>query len=485
MKTLLSRASVLLLIAAPLHAQKPVVELPELQEWYSWSGAEGSYISYLPNFDTANGGVNAITQKRKGDPTWYNRFAYDTVNQFSWNGGSWSVVQLDLNGDGVSDYFDGEGRVYPGIKKGMPPAPALNVIYDRGGDHPFVGDFNGDGYEDMLTVTIQAQTFKIIFGGKDLLHLRSAIVGMPPFAFALWTGIAAYVNNSGKGRFISYRSDSFSEGFYLFDLIFENSPGDSIKVSIKELSSVVENKTNKTDELFYPTQSGLYSYHSEHTFILSAKNENTRIYSLLNDQFDLQTIKKISTGPLYFLRGSIDGDSVPDIASVILYNNTPRICIFSGSPITGFEPRALLTNGLCGFESGIYYIGDVTGDGIGDIAIGMQGCFSIYKGAKLDAVKVDEVTSLPKNTLRQVEPNPVGKEGTFAFTISIERIGHYTVDLYDLTGKRLGELFSGELPPGESRLPLNVSSYLLPSGMYTLRLSDGKQTRERAFSLTH
>lgn len=81
-------ASVLLLIAAPLFAQKPVVELPELQEWYSVSGT-GSGVSYLPGF-SSDGGMNAIAVAAPNSPTWYNRFAYDTVNQFSWSPNLWS-----------------------------------------------------------------------------------------------------------------------------------------------------------------------------------------------------------------------------------------------------------------------------------------------------------------------------------------------------------------------------------------------------------
>ncbi|MBS1537047.1 MAG: VCBS repeat-containing protein, partial [Bacteroidetes bacterium] len=164
MKTLLLSLLVIVLNSAMLSAQTPVLDLPELQEWYSWPGAQGSYISYLPNFDSANGGMNAITQKRKGDPTWFNRFAYDTTNQFSWNGGSWSVVQVDFNGDGISDYLDGEGRVYQGIEKGKPPGAGFGK-YERGGDNPFVGDFNKDGFEDVVTPSRESQTFRIIFGG--------------------------------------------------------------------------------------------------------------------------------------------------------------------------------------------------------------------------------------------------------------------------------------------------------------------------------
>jgi len=178
MKTLIVSLISMLLACAPLSAQTPVVQdLPELEEWYSWPGAFGGHISYLPNFDVANGGINAITQRRSGNPTWYNRFAYDTTNQFTWIS-PWVVTRVDLNGDGLIDYVDAEGNVYQGVKENSPPIPVVGVKYSGLQGGGFVGDFNNDGFEDIIVTTTQAQTFMIQFGGKDLLHLRRTTVSM-------------------------------------------------------------------------------------------------------------------------------------------------------------------------------------------------------------------------------------------------------------------------------------------------------------------
>ncbi len=69
--------------------------------------------------------------------------------------------------------------------------------------------------------------------------------------------------------------------------------------------------------------------------------------------------------------------------------------------------------------------------------------------------------------------------------ISIHHTGDYTLEVFDMTGKRLGVLFKGNLPSGEVRLPFDVKALNLASGMYTLRLSDGKHTQERAFIIHH
>ena len=497
MKTLLCLASVLLILAAPLHAQEPIVQdLPELQEWYSWSGAKGAHISYLPNFDTANGGINAVTQKRDNNSTWFNRFAYDTTNQFTW-ASTWVVTRADLNGDGITDYIDAAGNVYQGVKKNSPPERVLGVSYGGLQGGGFVGDFNNDGYQDIIVPTREAQTFMIQFGGSDLLHLQRTTVSMPPFAFSSWTGIAAYVTESKQGRFISYRKDSFTEGYYLYGLIFEGTPSDSIIVSLNELSFVQEKLNDKKEQIFVPSETMFYYDYERNNYFfnfiegtptINSGKLRTRAYEIKSDAFIL--IKYNAPGAIAYgaLNGSIDGDSIPDV--VLPKTGTQNgekkryFYVYSGNPIYNELPRTFFQYYKCDGDIDIKYIGDVTGDGIGDVAYGCSsnGDFRIFKGVDWRLVNVKE-SAIPKLTVYQTEPNPVNNSGLLVLPMSIERRGHYTVTLYNLAGKLLGELFSGELPSGENRLPLNVSSYNLPSGMYTLRLSDGKQIRERAFSL--
>ncbi len=485
MKTLYCFIVATLLCVVPLSAQKPVQELPEMQEWYRWDGAQGGYISYLPGF-SADGGMNAITQKRDGDPTWFNRFAYDTTNQFSWNGGAWTVVQLDLNGDGIPDYIDGEGRVYQGLEKGKPPGAGFGR-YERGGDKFFVADFNKDGFDDMLTPTNEAKTFRIIFGGKDLTRLRSTQgYYLRPYS----TGVSAYINEKGEPRLLTFYRTNVSEGFYLDALQFETK-GDSIVVSLKQLSSIQETKADKNQQIFYPTMSGLYinKAANERTFLVSTKAGDIRMYSTVMDKFSLQLTQKRGIGYLYLLQGSVDGDSIPDITTMIFYNNVLRACIISGSPLLGFEPRAILgaVSGKCDITSStVFYIGDVTGDGIGDIGIAdsYSGCFSIFKGIDWRKLSVVAETGKPDFTLRQTEPNPVSPTGMAILPATLAHAGEYMLEVYDLTGKRLGELFKGELPVGDVRIPLNIKSLNIAAGMFTLRLSDGRHTQERAFVIT-
>ncbi|MFN5308297.1 MAG: FG-GAP repeat domain-containing protein, partial [Candidatus Kapaibacterium sp.] len=136
--------------------QENAASLPELQEWYSWKGSifnTGGRVSYLPGFDSVGGGMNAITQHRNGkDIVWYNRFPFDTANQFQWKSkGAYGVYQIDFNNDGLPEYVDDNGFVYTTTKKGNKPNPEpVDTLFNKGLYSPLIGDMNNDGFTDVI-----------------------------------------------------------------------------------------------------------------------------------------------------------------------------------------------------------------------------------------------------------------------------------------------------------------------------------------------
>ncbi len=500
MKILLCLASVLLLIAAPLHAQKPVVELPELQEWYSLSEV-GVGISYLPGF-SSDGGMNAIAVHISGDPTWYNRFPYDTVNKFSWSkDGTYLVVQVDLNGDGIMDYVDSRGFVYKGITKNQPPEKVAisQPIEHLNMSRTITGDFNGDGYEDIISAIKTELSdggndiFILLLGNSDLTKTKKIIVSEPINNNECLIG--AYVNKEGSTRILTYHLDSNRwEGFALYSLDFTGGQvsGD-IKVTLTILDSfgtyLVPNEQPQYEEIF----TSLYHSHKykENTLVVERSTGGTATYRIENDKLLFVENGYLASSSFSGLTASVDGDDKEDFVSrgAFTRNAITRqgYFIISGNPADGgFPPRAFFA-GECGNGTGekVIAIGDVTGDGIGDIAFsgGQYGCLRIYKGIDWK-VSVQEANSI-KFTVQATEPNPIGLARTAILPITIESSGHYTLTLSDVSGKSITELFSGELPIGEQRLPLALKSYNLSGGFYLLRLSDGKNTRERGILITN
>ena len=479
---------IVLLMVVPCRAQQPPLNLPELEEWYSWPGGKSSHISYLPGF-SANGGMNAITQWRDGDPTWFNQFAYDTVNRFSWKeGGSKVVVQIDFNNDGIFDYFDTGGRIYTSQIKGEQPNPEPVAVTSVGGSGlSVIGDINKDGYPDLLLARSPLETsvgLDIVYGGLDLTHLRvvRAITSEP-----LGSLIAMYFNENQGLRMITYYSNPSSEAFILYGLTFKASTGDSVIVGTTILDRIVESRLSKDQGIFSAYSTCFYESKAlkKDILITTKSGGSTQGYNISADKFGSVLSAPIGTLSYSALKGSIDGDSIEDfiIAGSIKNNNisTDVYFLVSGNPLENpFPPKAYFRWPDCGISENLAYIGDVTGDGIGDVAYGSDGCFIIYKGIDWRELSASDAPTTPDFTLHQSEPSPIGKDGMAVLPITLAHAGVYTLDVYDLTGKRIGEMFHGELPSGEVRLPLDVKSYNLSSGMFALRLTDGKHTRERA-----
>jgi hypothetical protein len=182
---------------------------------------------------------------------------------------------------------------------------------------------------------------------------------------------------------------------------------------------------------------------------------------------------------------SVDGDDKEDYigGGGILRGSkfTDGYFIISGNPVgQPFIARGFIPRISCGANNIVKAIGDVTGDGIGDLAEGgRDGCFTIYKGINWQSTSVTEQMHTTF-TLHSSEPNPIVREKKAVVPITIEQPGVYSLTLYDLSGRKLGDVFSGELPSGEVRLPFDAKALNIPAGMYELRLSDGKHSREHA-----
>jgi len=264
---------------------------------------------------------------------------------------------------------------------------------------------------------------------------------------------------------------------------------------LKLLSEITEQKTNKNQPIFYPNEFMLYydKERKENYFNLLEYPGTTgkfrlRSYEIKSDAFTFIRYDGVGSCKHCALRGSIDGDSIPDVVgSAIIWENGVKKYfgyVYSGNPIYNDQPRAYFQYPKCDSYESVCYIGDVTGDGIGDIAYGCSdGDFRIFKGVDWRKVSVEE-SKYPKFTLHQTEPNPISADGKAVLPITLAHSGVYTLEVYDLSGERVGELFKGDLPSGEVRLPFTVKSLTVSSGMYTLHLSDGKYSREHAFVIS-
>jgi len=77
-----------------------------------------------------------------------------------------------------------------------------------------------------------------------------------------------------------------------------------------------------------------------------------------------------------------------------------------------------------------------------------------------------EQPAVPVEMRAQARPNPVGRAANIFFQLT-ER-GEVRITLYDLTGRRIEEMFSGVMDRGAHKIP--VKTGLLPSGIYIYRI---------------
>lgn len=85
----------------------------------------------------------------------------------------------------------------------------------------------------------------------------------------------------------------------------------------------------------------------------------------------------------------------------------------------------------------------------------------------------DEVSGKPDKSpqtlaVQAIYPNPTVNTLNVPLTLSNSQA--IQIDLFDLTGRRIADLFSGKLSAGEHLIPIDLSAFDLPAGMYLCRM---------------
>lgn len=85
----------------------------------------------------------------------------------------------------------------------------------------------------------------------------------------------------------------------------------------------------------------------------------------------------------------------------------------------------------------------------------------------------DELSGKPDKkpetlAIEAIYPNPVVNILNIPLTLSNSQA--IQIDLFDLTGRRIADLFSGKLSAGEHLIPIDLSAFDLPAGMYLCRM---------------
>lgn len=471
-------------------------KLPELPVWYELENTSfGKNMTYLPNFDTAHGGLNAlIPYTSSNTPTIYNRYKGDTESMFNWGSGllgtgGGASTMADFDGDGVLDFYqNGVIGFYKGKSNGVPPDTIgirsyyFEVDKNNTTGKYYVSDYDTDGKQDVIisygTPSKEKQLGSIIFGNADLSKMQ--VVALPhtnDAGFYQECIIDAYTNN-GKARMITMTWDNnrSNSSLHLYEIRFITS-GTTVKVEYQKLSSLFLSNENSESFLIGIKTFHLYN-NTQHSLLFIAT-----LYNLDNDAFEKLWFRSQGS-PEFKIPVSIPDVNLPGWFTIsisakfdLCYGGNPRN---NPNPIAKLPDNVMLTDGSGTRLLGVSSVGDINHDGLGDIAAyysGIDGnAFRIYLGV-VGTVGVQDNTET-KLTINI--PNPVQRKHPFEILIKSPSETPAQCELYDMRGKLIALVWQGELQSGTNNIGITVHRTEVSAGMYNLRITYGSQFTDKA-----
>lgn len=504
---------VLLLLPVSVYSQ----QAEPLREWYHINSggqiAVRGPLSHLPNLVSPNGEhgtiMPVVTATQSHTPLWLHRYLMDTVTAYEWPWISRNIIQVDLDNNGVLDYFV-TGAVVRGIQNGQPPEPDTVRWYQPWflSVEPYtVMDVNDDGYPDIITNLASSniggsRLFSVLMGGPDLANLKHTLLQRRGSEYFI--GLLNRRGEDGSFRVITLMYDTWQDTITGYRYYLRTSlvlskmqvamQQDSLHISLEVLDSLFLD--TKASSFFYSeSKTGVYHIQkTEKEYILateySYKDNSARIIAL-----DVKDDKFISVGTavtnnsnLHILDADINGDGYEDWvtrkgADMFFYAGQRE-----GIDTVPFGKYTLPCTDQIDF---IHAIGDVNNDGINDMAYallpnsGVQGCFGIILGESRRTVGVSApLAGYPTSyQMQQNYPNPVGSERRTLIPVEVTSPQSLTLEVWTLGGQLIGELFAGSLPEGRHELAVSLESYHLAAGLYVVRLRGEEGAIERAILL--
>ncbi|MBL7998643.1 MAG: VCBS repeat-containing protein [Candidatus Kapabacteria bacterium] len=491
--------SILLALAALTHTAiaQDWSKLPELSVWYEEvNGIGGSGLSYLPDFDIANGGKNALYC---GGKVIYNRFKGDTATMFNFAGGS-KVLYGDYNGDGIRDYFTNHYHMYQGVKNGAPPKPQYVSRYYDGYSHfAFITstDINQDGKDDIVFAsssfpdTVQPKGIgTVLVGGDDLRQLERIKLPCTPTMYNDLSRVRVEEQCLMDAYYLEGKGMRIITLTWIRDKKAGGITQGTLRLWSVALSGTQNNRTVKYELLTsYSLEGGdaIYAYPYLFKAYNQAKPEvhgfklSPITFNLINDTFSQVSfgIQQGSGGTRISLQ-SVRGESHFTWLDARPKNGELQLLCFDGNPSQPQLPFAYLpcyipypgeSDKLNVYD--FHTIGDVNGDGLNEIACAYTNSrmriFRIYFG-------MDGTTSVIENPNTQLQlefPQPMQATKPVLLRITINEAMRGTLTLYTQRGEIAATVWSGDLNSGENAIPFDAQRLGVGRGWYNIRLQAG------------
>ena len=334
----------------------------------------------------------------------------------------------DVNGDGYADVIVGarlydnfhidEGRayVYLGSSEGLGSVPAWSGEPNQnrasfGASVASAGDVNGDGYDDVVVGAPDFDSASSTDEGRAFLYFGSAA---GPSVLADWSaGSGLY--SSAYGFSVASAGDVNGDGYA--DVIV-GAP--------------------LYDNLGFPDEGRAFVYAG------SASGPSADPVWVADSNKTLAQFGYSVAGA-----GDITGDGIADVIIGAPYHDSGRIFVYHGS-LTGLslvsDFSAKINKNPAEFGASVAGVGDVNGDGIGDVAIG--------------APRVGDQTTTAGGLVRVYYGSRTGLGNPPAFgvteTESNALLGGSVAGAGDVNGDGLGDIIAGAI--GLDNIPLQVEN---------------------------
>lgn len=431
----------------------------------------------------------------------------DTTTGLIFNTKVGAKIAVDIDHDGIKDllvnrnkekkivvYYGGlELDTIPDYEEPNPPGTSTAF----GSTIVNIGDFNGDGYDDIVFEdlylpysTIQKSIYYICSTYPEFDLIPEMIIRSDTSKNIRVNDISSGdLDGDGKSDLMIRRwiGETINENVSI-SIIRGNSSWDTTSVqsfyqkeqtfdlrTMRILGDI--NNDNRADVLLY-SYANYYPYWTE--------------MSIIYGGIPLDTIPDvgINTQNMGFypeksmIVGDVNGDGYNDIIQVAANFGYPVMKIFlGGKNMNNHNLPVLVLGGSSNFYGGLIgRIGDVNGDGVDDFLIGTAtktgmsifGFCEILSGDSSIIVNSIEEESEEVNpegfNLYDPYPNPFNPEVTVKYTVGRE--SDVNIILYDLLGKEIVRLLEEEnVQKGDYNITLNTERRNLSSGIYFIEFT--------------
>ena len=501
----------LLLFRCVLLSQNQVVLKPWVQAFGTDNGEElGVAVAGIK--PTSNFSYN-VTVSTGGITDLYSLHAIsDTATKNIFLGRN--IYTADLNGDGYTDVVFAKVSpvqadtvfIYWGTATGI---DMQNPLVIPGEEQPadfsvkYVGDINNDGKADLILT----DDFFHRISGKVYIYLNPVhsatpditILGDSTIQGGLGTAVAVGdINHDGLKDLIVRGSRSSGGDTLQYDYvnIYYGSTGDSLlkfglQMKTFPLSSsglaCFDVNGDGIDDLLWTT--------ADSTTWINV-HYGRPVFNTVPD-LRLQDPGGVYFGEVIVNAGDMNGDGYDDIAVGCpdATNTAGYVFIYCGGPkIDGIFDAAVGASGIhqaSRFGASIASVGDVNGDGLGDIIIGApiypslrpyndtEGYWGIFLGDSnitVTGVKENKIKVPQQFVLYDAYPNPFNP---------VTVISHIVIKVYDAIGKEVTILVNEEKQPGSYKTEFYGRSVASGTYFYTMTASvQGKNIFTQTKKLT-